>query len=141
MSVFERFSAEKKVLDIIIVGCGKVGTTLVERLSGSGHHITVIDKNQNVVTNVTNTYDAMGIVGNGSSYSVQIEAGIKDADLMIAVTDSDELNLLCCIIAKKVGNCSSIARVRNPDYASELNYLREKLGISMIINPEYETAN
>ncbi len=140
MSVFERFSAEKKVLDIIIVGCGKVGTTLVERLSGSGHHITIIDKNQNVVMNVTNTYDAMGIVGNGSSYSVQIEAGIKNADLMIAVTDSDELNLLCCIIAKKVGNCSSIARVRNPDYASELNYLREKLGISMIINPEYETA-
>lgn len=141
MSVFERFSAEKKVLDIIIVGCGKVGTTLVERLSGEGHHITVIDKNQNVVANVTNTYDSMGIVGNGSSYSTQIQAGIEDADLLIAVTDSDELNLLCCIIAKKVGNCSSIARVRNPDYASELNYLREKLGISMILNPEFETAN
>ncbi|MCD7773010.1 MAG: Trk system potassium transporter TrkA [Ruminococcus sp.] len=141
MSVFERFSAEKKVLDIIIVGCGKVGTSLVDRLSSDGHHITVIDKNQNIVTNVTNTYDAMGIVGNGSSYNIQIQAGIEDADLLIAVTDSDELNLLCCIIAKKVGDCASIARVRNPDYASEFTYLREKLGISMILNPELETAN
>lgn len=127
-------------LKIIIVGCGKVGTTLVERLSKENHDITIIDQQANIVQKVAGTYDVMGITGNGGSYSVQMEAGIEDADLFIAVTESDELNLLCCTLAKKVGDCAAIARVRNPDYMDELSYLRDQLGISLIINPEWDTA-
>lgn len=127
-------------LKIIIVGCGKVGVTLVEQLSNEGNDLTLIDKNAEKIGEMTNMYDVMGIVGNGASYSVQKEAGIDETDLLIAVTDSDELNLLCCTIAKQVADCSAIARVRTPDYSAEINYLREKLGLAMIINPEYEAA-
>lgn len=128
-------------LNIIIVGCGKVGETLISRLSDEGHDITVIDKSHAVISHACETYDVLGIVGNGASYNVQMEAGIEKANLIIAVTESDELNLLCCTVAKKVGKCSAIARVRNPDYVDELHYLRDKLGISIIINPELEAAN
>ena len=141
MSILEKlFVPKKKGLNIIIVGAGKVGITLADMLTQEGNNIVIIDKNQTLVNRLSTTYDIMGIVGNGSSYSTLIEAGIENADIMIAVTDSDELNLLCCTLAKKVGNCSSIARVRTPDYANELSYLRDKLGISLIINPELEAA-
>ena len=93
----------KSGLRIIIVGCGKVGRTLVEQLSKEGHEITVIDTDAEKVENITNTYDVMGIIGNGASYSAQVEAGIEVTDLIIAVTGSDELNLLCCTVAKRVG--------------------------------------
>ncbi|MBQ7203946.1 MAG: Trk system potassium transporter TrkA [Eubacterium sp.] len=129
-----------KGLNIIIVGCGRVGVTLVEQLSAEGHSITVIDKDPKLVSELINQYDILGIVGNGASFSLQMEAGIKDTDLIIAVTDSDELNLLCCTVARRVGNCSAIARVRNPDYSLEIDYLRDKLGLAMIINPELETS-
>ena len=89
---------------------------------------------------MSNLYDIMGLVGNGASYSVQMEAGIENADLIIAVTASDELNLLCCTVAKQVGDCAAIARVRTPDYSKEAGYLREKLGLTMIINPELEAS-
>ncbi len=128
-------------LSIIIVGCGKVGSTLVEQLSKEGHDITVIDKNRQKIQNLSDVYDVMGLVGNGASYSVQKEAGIDHADLLIAVTDSDELNLLCCTVAGRVGRCAAIARVRTPDYSEEIGYLREKLGLAMIINPEFEAAS
>lgn len=128
-------------LSIIIVGCGKVGSTITAALYREGHDITVIDKNPATVQALTNSYDVMGIVGNGASYSVQMEAGIESADLIIAVTGSDELNLLCCTVAKRVGHCDAIARVRNPDYAEEIPYLREQLGLTMIINPELEAAS
>lgn len=141
MNIKRNKSTDDKGLNIIIVGCGKVGSTLVSRLCEEGHDITVIDKDKDVVREICETYDVLGIVGNGSSYKVQMEAGIEKANLMIAVTASDELNILCCTMAKKVGNCSTIARVRTPDYADELHYLREKLGLSIIINPELETAN
>lgn len=134
------FTKKIQGLKIIIVGCGKVGTTLVERLSKENHDITVVDIDPQIVQRVAGTYDVMGIPGNGASYNVQIDAGIENADLIIAVTESDELNLLCCTIAKKVGDCAAIARVRNPDYSAELSYLRAQLGISLIINPELETA-
>ncbi|MBE5943595.1 MAG: Trk system potassium transporter TrkA [Lachnospiraceae bacterium] len=134
------FSKSVRGLSIIIVGGGKVGTTLVERLSKEEHDITIIDQKSEVVQKIARDYDVMGVTGNGGSYNVQLEAGIESADLFIAVTDSDELNLLCCTIAKKVGDCAAVARVRNPDYLGELGYLREQLGISLIINPEWETA-
>lgn len=134
-------TSSKKGLKIIIVGCGKVGTTLVEQLSNEGHDITIIDTNSDRVADLSGLYDIMGVVGNGASYSVQVEAGIDEADLIIALTESDELNLLCCTIAKQVADCAAIARVRNPEYSKESGYLREKLGLALIINPELEAAN
>ena len=127
-------------LKIIIVGGGKVGVTLVEQLAQEGHDITIIDQNAKVVESITNTYDAMGVIGNGASYSTQIEAGIENADLFIAVTNSDELNLLCCTVAKRAGNLAAIARVRTPDYSKEVDYFIEKLGLAMIINPDYVSS-
>ena len=138
--MFQTKNGVKQGLKIIIVGCGKVGSTLIEQLSKEGHDITIIDKRADKIQNMANLYDVMGIVGNGASYSVQMEAGIESTDLIIAVTDSDELNLLCCTVAKRVGNCAAIARVRTPDYSMEVTYLREKLGLAMIINPEMEAA-
>lgn len=131
----------QKGLNIIIVGCGKVGITLVEQLSKEGHDITIIDQDSSKIQEIVNLYDIMGVHGNGASHSIQMEAGIEKADLFIAVTDSDELNLLCCVIAKQVGDdCATIARVRTPDYSMEIGYLREKLGLTMVINPELEAA-
>ena len=127
-------------LHIIIVGCGKVGETLVDQLCREGQHITIIDQNSERLQELTNLYDIMGVQGNGASYSVQMEAGIENTDLLIAVTDSDELNLLCCTVARRVANCAAIARVRNPDYSDDADYLRQKLGLAMIINPELEAA-
>lgn len=128
-------------MKIIIVGCGKVGYTLVEQLSGEEHDIVVIDERAEKVNSITEELDAMGIVGNGVSYQTLSEAGIKNADLLIAVTGSDEQNLLCCVIAKKAGHCKTIARVRNPIYNNEIAFLREELGLAMIINPEFTSAS
>ncbi len=125
---------------IIVVGCGNVGLTLTEQLSKEGHNITVIEEQSSVVQTAVNNLDVLGIVGNGASYSIMKDAGIDKADLMIAVTDSDELNLLCCLIAKKAGNCHTIARVRNPIYKKEINFIKEELGLSMVINPEEAAA-
>ncbi len=134
------FKTRPAGLKIIIVGAGKVGTTLVEQLSREGHDITIVDKVASKVDDIASTYDVMGCVGNGATYMTLVEAGVKDADLIIAVTESDELNLLCCTIAKQFANCSAISRLRNPDYSKEANYLRDKLGLSMLINPDYEAA-
>ena len=127
-------------LKIIVVGCGKVGSTLVEQLSREGHDLTIIDESAAIVENLSTTYDVLGLTGNGASYSLQKEAGVESADLMIAVTGSDELNLLCCTLAKKAGNCATIASVRNPDYTVERRFLRQQLGLSMIVNPDLEAA-
>ncbi len=128
-------------MQIIIVGCGKVGCVLAKQLSKEKHNITVIDTEYNLVHTVSNSFDVMGIVGNGASNSVQSEADIEHTDLFIAVTGSDELILLCCVIAKKAGNCSTIARVRNPVYITETDFIRQELGLSMIINPEFAAAS
>lgn len=127
-------------LNIIIVGCGVVGTALVEQLVLENHDITVVDTSPQKVQKITDMYDVMGVVGNGASFSVQKDAGIIDADLIIAVTDSDELNLLCCTVASRVGHCATIAKVRNPEYSHELNHIKDKLGLAMIVNPEYEAS-
>ena len=127
-------------MKIIIVGLGKVGQSLAIELSREGNDITAIDRREDVVEEVASLYDLMGILGNGASYSVQMEAGIGQADLLIAVTGSDELNLLCCLIAKKAGNCHTIARVRNPEYSKELGFIKEELGLAMVINPEFTAA-
>ena len=125
---------------IIIMGCGNVGATLTEQLVLEGHDISVIDIDGKKVQAVVGRCDVLGVVGNGASYGVLMEAGIEDADLMIAVTQSDEVNLLCCLIAKKAGDCQTIARVRNPVYGKEIGFIKEELGLSMVINPEQTTA-
>ena len=134
-------SLGKRGLKIIVVGAGKVGDTLVNRLSEEGHDLVIIDKNVDRLTELANLCDCMGVIGNGASHEVLEEAGVSSADLFIAVTESDELNLLCCTIAKQFNkNLATIARVRNPDYGKEIPYLRSKLSLEMIINPEYEAA-
>lgn len=127
-------------MNIIVIGCGKVGAALTQQLCDDGHDITIIDNRADVVQRIANHTDVRGICGNGASYSIQKEAGIEKADLMIAVTNEDEINLLCCLIAKKAGGCQTIARVRNPVYHSEIGYIKEELGLSMVINPEWATA-
>ena len=128
-------------MNIIIVGCGKVGYTLVEALSNENHNIVVIDTRQDKLDLITDTLDVMGILGNGVSHTVLMQAGIETADLLIAVTGSDEENLLCCVIAKKRGHCQTIARIRNPIYNVEMEFLKKEFGINMIINPELTAAN
>ena len=136
------FGERKKAgLRIIVVGCGKVGHTLVGELVREGHDLVVVDTNQQVVSDITDTYDVMGIRGNGGSLQVLEEAGLRNADVLIAVTGQDELNLLCCTLARKGGgSLAAIARVRDPDYSEELSYLRKQLGLAMIINPDMEAA-
>lgn len=128
-------------MEIIIVGCGKVGTTLAERLSAEGHNLVLVDLSSKKLEAVTDRLDVMGVAGNGASVNVLMDAGIDKTDLLIAVTASDELNLLCCLIAKKAsGGCQTIARVRNPLYNKEIGFIKEQLGISMVINPELTAA-
>lgn len=127
-------------MNIIIVGCGSVGRALASELNESGNNITVMDLDAAKVKDIAERLDVMGVVGNGATYTSQRDAGIENADLLIAVTDSDELNLLCCIVAKKESNCKTIARVQNPSYNGETAYIKDKLGLEMVINPERITA-
>lgn len=127
-------------MNIIIVGCSSVGEALAAELVSEDNNITMIDLSNEKIKDFTSRYDVMGIVGNGATHKTQIEAGVERADLLIAVTDSDELNLLCCTIAKKSGNCRVIARVISPEYRAEISYLKQELGLEMIINPEFESA-
>ena len=127
-------------MDIIIVGCGKVGESLAAELGTEGNNVTVVDENPTKVKYVATKYDIMGVIGNGATRQVQMEAGVDTADLLIAVTGSDELNLLCCLMAKKSGGCQTIARIKNPDYAKDAPHLRDELGLAMVINPEYAAA-
>ena len=127
-------------MHIIIVGCGKVGRTLAEQLQEEETDLTLIDMNADIINSLTEDIDAMGIVGNGASINTLMEAGVPTADILIAVTASDELNLLCCLIAQKTGHCQTIARVRNPIYSKEIGFIKERLGLSMIMNPELAAA-
>ncbi|MCD7813289.1 MAG: Trk system potassium transporter TrkA [Lachnospiraceae bacterium] len=127
-------------MKIIIIGLGKVGTALAAELCDEENDVTVIDKKEDLVEDISGQYDLMGITGNGASHSTQVEAGIETADLLIAVTGSDEINLLCCLLAEDGGKCHSIARVRNPEYHSEIGFIRDKFHISMIINPDMAAA-
>ncbi len=128
-------------MNIIIVGCGQVGETLATELGAEGNNITVIDLSHQKVNAITSKLDVRGVVGNGATHTTLSEAGIEDTDLLIAVTASDELNLLCCMIAKKYEGCKVIAKVQNPVYNSELSYLKDELGLAMVINPDYASAS
>ncbi len=127
-------------MKIVIVGDGKVGYALTEQLSREGHDITVIDQDTEVLQRLVETLDVLVIGGNGASLEVQREAEVGKSDLLIAVTTADEINLLCCILAKKLGCPNTIARVRNLEYRQQTIFLREELGLSMTINPEQSAA-
>lgn len=128
-------------MNIIIVGCGKVGQKLAERLSREKENdITVVDLRRSVIQDLINHYDIMGVCGNCSALDTLMEAGVKSADILIAVTGSDEVNLLTCLIAKKAGGCQTVARVRQLSYAKELHLFKEDLGLALIINPEFTAA-
>lgn len=127
-------------MNIIIIGCGKVGLTLAEQLGRENHNLVLVDTSIERMQSISEDLDALKLIGNGASINIQMEAGVETADVLIAVTESDELNLLCCLIAKKAGHCNTIARVRNPVYSHEIGFIKEKLGISVIINPELAAA-
>ena len=128
-------------MKIIIIGDGKVGSTLVSHLIKEKHNITVVDNKADVVEHLVNTYDVMGICGSGTSYDILKEAGATSADLVIAATSSDEINILSCLICRNLGAKATIARVRNYEYSMQVNNMRDDFGINMTINPELEAAN
>ena len=121
---------------IVIVGDGKIGSALAEQLSREGHEITIVDRSETPLQRTVEDLDILSIEGNGATYATQMEAGVDEAELVIAVTAQDELNLLCCLIAKKIGAKHTIARVRNPEYAEELSLISDDLGLSLSVNPE-----
>lgn len=127
-------------MNIIVVGDGKIGLTLIEHLVAEGHDIVIIDNNAQVVDEIINEYDVKGVCGNGAAYDVQVEAGAEKADLLISATSSDEVNILACLVAKKLGVNQTIARVRNPEYTKQTYSMREELGLSMAVNPELDAA-
>lgn len=129
-------------MNIIIVGCGKVGSTIAEMLSHEKEHdITVVDTHADVVRDTVTENDIMAVVGNGVDIDVLQEAGIKEADILIAVTGDDEINLLSCLIARKAGDCRTVARVKRPEYQKASRFLKEELGLDMIINPDQAAAS
>ena len=129
-------------MNIIIVGAGKVGLKLAEKLNQENEHdITLIDLKYQNIEHAVNQYDVMGVTGDAISQETLKEAGIEKADLLIAVTGNDELNLITCLIAKKCGNLKTIARIRRPEYNKDIHLIREDLGLAMVINPEQAAAH
>lgn len=128
-------------MKIIIIGLGSIGKSILKNLSGEGHTITIIDENKNLIENLIEKFDVFGVVGNGACMDIQQEAGAKDADLVIALTRNDEQNIFACLVSKRLGVHHTVARVRNPDYRKQIGQMQDSLGISMVVNPERETAN
>ena len=128
-------------MKIVLNGCGTMGRTVLDELAKEEHTITIIDEDKEKIEKLIEKYDINGVVGNGASLEILKEAGVKDADLFIAITSSDEINMLASLVAKKLGAKDTIARVRNPEYYKQSSILKDELGLSMIVNPELETAN
>ena len=126
-------------MKIVIVGAGKVGVALTRHLAVE-NRVTVIDQNPHLVENIINIYDVMGVCGTGASYDVQKEADVEQADLLIATTSSDEINILTCLVAKKMGVQHTIARIRSPEYGRQLRFMRSELGLTMANTPEAAPA-
>ena len=120
-------------MKIVIIGDGKVGKTIVQHVAKEDHEVTIIDTNPKVVEQIVDQFDVMGIAGNGASYEIQKSARVDKADLVIAATSSDEVNILSCIVAKQLGAKATVARVRSYDYSNQINLISHKLGINMTI--------
>ena len=129
------------IVNILIVGCGKAGSVLAQTMCSEGHDVTVMDTDPEIVRTLVDHFDVQGICGNGLILKDLEEAGVGNTNIIIAMTESDEINILCCLMARKSGARHSIARVRNPAYAEQLIFMREELGVSMMVNPEFQTAN
>ncbi|MBE5730407.1 MAG: Trk system potassium transporter TrkA [Clostridiales bacterium] len=127
-------------MKIVIIGLGTIGKTILRILATENHTITIIDDKKDKVEELIEKYDVFGVVGNGASMDIQKEAMVKDADVVLAITDSDELNIFASMVARKLGAKNTIARVRNPDYSKQIAEMKEYLGISMLVNPEKDTA-
>lgn len=127
-------------MKIVIIGMGTIGKTILKNLSGKGHRITIIDEDKDKIEELIEKYDVFGVVGNGACLDIQREAHVRDADLAIMLTNSDELNVFACLVAKKVGVKNTVARVRNPEYRKQILDMKDELGIAMIVNPEMDTA-
>ena len=129
-------------MNIMIAGCGKIGSTITESLVSEGHSVAIVDNDPAVVSEMTNICDVMGVCGNGADCETLEAGGVSSADLFVAVTGSDEFNMLSCFMAKKMGAQHTIARIRNPEYNEHsLGFMRQALDISMPINPELLTAH
>ena len=128
-------------MKVVIIGGGKVGRKLVSELNSEGHDVILIDIKSSVTAQLQDQYDVMGICGSGSDIEVLKEAGIKNTDLLVAVTDKDEFNALCAVIGKKLGAKKCVARVRNMEYSKQLPFMRDVLGVNHIVNPEYYAAS
>lgn len=128
-------------MQIVIMGGGKIGSNLCQTLSTSENDITLIEQDPVVLERLTSQHDIIGVLGNGSSYEIQVEAKTPNADVFVAVTANDEINLIACIIAKQLGADYTIARVRNPEYASHMEEMRRALGISLMLNPDRQAAS
>lgn len=127
-------------MKIIVAGGGKVGELLCEELSNQDHDLVLIEKNPDVLEHLLDHYDITGLVGNAAAYDIQVEAGVKDADVFIATSETDEINIISAIMARKIGAKYTVARVRNPEYATQFDFVRDSLGIDLLINPDFSAA-
>ena len=128
-------------MKIIVIGCGKIGATIVSSLSAEGHDVIALDNNPEVIANITNIHDVMGVCGNGADCETLEQAGVKNANVVVAVTDSDEFNMLSCFMAERMGAKHTIARIRNPEYNDKsLGFIRQQLGLTVSVNPEWMAA-
>ena len=127
-------------MKIVMIGTGKVGSLLIEQLAQEGHKIVAIDRNEKKLLDIQNSLDVLCLAGNAVDRNLLIEAGAGTADLVIAATNSDEVNMICCLLAKKLGASHTIARVRKPELADEIDVFSEDMGLSMTINPELYAA-
>ena len=128
-------------MKIIVTGCGKIGVAIIESLVNEGHDVIAIDNRMEAVEEIRDVYDIMCLCSNGADFNTLTEAGVSDADMFIAVTNSDELNMLSCIIAKKMGAKHTVARVRNPEYNDKsLGFIKQQVDLSLVLNPEYLVA-
>ena len=129
-------------MNIIVVGCGKIGVTMLESLVAEGHDVTAVDTDPDVITELTNIHDVMGVCGNGADCEPLEEAGVAKADLLLATTGSDEVNMLSCFVARRMGAKHTIARIRKPEYNDRsLHFMKQQLGLAMAINPEQLAAD
>ncbi len=127
-------------MNVVVVGSGKVGQLLTQLLVEEDHNVVVIDNRESVLNELQESFDVAIVHGNGATVDIQRDANVPEADLLIAATSSDEVNLLCCVVANMLGAKHTVARVRNPEYDNQIEFLKQKLGLDMALNPEKETA-